>query len=162
MASEPTGEGPDRRRLLAGMVAGAAAAIGGTLTALAARFLGGPPGGGAVAPVSVGPASTFASDTPVEVTLAYSRPDAYRTEDRRETAFLVRLPEGLVALSSTCTHLGCSVHWDPAGGLFKCPCHGGVYRADGTVVSGPPPRPLTRLPIEIRAGQVFVHPADLS
>jgi menaquinol-cytochrome c reductase iron-sulfur subunit len=43
-----------------------------------------------------------------------------------------------------CTHLGCPVNWQPEGSLFLCPCHGGVYYADGTVAAGPPPRPLTR------------------
>ena len=162
MGSDPKIDGPTRRRLLAAVVAGAGAGIGGTLAAVAARFLGGSAGRAEVSPVAVGPESAFASAEPVEVTLAYSRPDAWRTEDRRETAFLVRRPEGLVAFSSICTHLGCSVHWDSAAALFKCPCHGGAYRPDGTVAAGPPPRPLARLPIEIRAGQVFVHPADLA
>jgi menaquinol-cytochrome c reductase iron-sulfur subunit len=41
-----------------------------------------------------------------------------------------------------CTHLGCPVRWFPESGLFMCPCHGGVYYADGEHASGPPPRRL--------------------
>ena len=41
-------------------------------------------------------------------------------------------------MSATCTHLGCQVQWDGEGKKFKCPCHGGVYSHDGSVVSGPP------------------------
>ena len=41
-----------------------------------------------------------------------------------------------------CAHLGCPVSWFPQSGLFMCPCHGGVYYADGSRASGPPPRGL--------------------
>lgn len=158
MNSEPTG-GETRRKLLAAFVAGAAALFSGALAAIAARFLGGarvePP-----APVPVGPASAFDGPGPVEAVLAWSRADAYRSEDRRERIFLIRDGGGLAALSSTCSHLGCSVRWDGASRLFRCPCHGGTYRPDGAVAGGPPPAPLARLPIEIRAGQVWVRPPE--
>lgn len=41
-----------------------------------------------------------------------------------------------------CAHLGCPVSWFPQSGLFMCPCHGGVYYANGERASGPPPRGL--------------------
>ncbi len=41
-----------------------------------------------------------------------------------------------------CTHLGCPVRWFPESKLFMCPCHGGVYYADGSHAAGPPPRGL--------------------
>jgi menaquinol-cytochrome c reductase iron-sulfur subunit len=41
-----------------------------------------------------------------------------------------------------CAHLGCPVRWFAQSNLFMCPCHGGVYYADGTRASGPPPRGL--------------------
>lgn len=41
-----------------------------------------------------------------------------------------------------CAHLGCPVRWFPQSELFMCPCHGGVYYADGARASGPPPRGL--------------------
>ena len=47
-------------------------------------------------------------------------------------------------LSVNCAHLGCPVSWFPQSGLFMCPCHGGVYYADGARASGPPPRGLFR------------------
>ena len=61
-----------------------------------------------------------------------------RTADRDFTAF------GL-----NCSHLGCPVNWRPGAELFLCPCHGGVYYADGTVAGGPPPRPLARFKVRI-------------
>jgi menaquinol-cytochrome c reductase iron-sulfur subunit len=52
-------------------------------------------------------------------------------------------PQFLI-LAVNCAHLGCPVSWFPQSGLFMCPCHGGVYYADGARASGPPPRGLFR------------------
>ena len=55
-----------------------------------------------------------------------------------------------------CTHLGCPVRWFPQSGLFMCPCHGGVYYADGARASGPPPRGLFQYEYKVDNGQVFI------
>jgi menaquinol-cytochrome c reductase iron-sulfur subunit len=47
-----------------------------------------------------------------------------------------------IAFAINCAHLGCPVSWLPDAQLFMCPCHGGVYYADGRVAAGPPPRGL--------------------
>ena len=49
-----------------------------------------------------------------------------------------RSPAGLQAFSSTCPHLGCKVHWQAEEARFFCPCHNGVFDADGVAVAGPP------------------------
>lgn len=66
-----------------------------------------------------------------------------------------------IAFSVDCTHLGCPVRWLPGANLFMCPCHGGVFYADGTVASGPPPRPLTRYPVRVMNGQVEIFTSPL-
>jgi Rieske Fe-S protein len=48
----------------------------------------------------------------------------------------------VLVFAVNCAHLGCPVSWFPQSGLFMCPCHGGVYYADGKRASGPPPRGL--------------------
>jgi Rieske Fe-S protein len=55
-----------------------------------------------------------------------------------------------------CAHLGCPVRWFSESQLFMCPCHGGVYYADGSVSAGPPPRPLPQYPVRVREGQVEI------
>jgi Rieske Fe-S protein len=47
-----------------------------------------------------------------------------------------------LVLAVNCAHLGCPVEWFQESGLFMCPCHGGVYYANGDRASGPPPRGL--------------------
>ncbi len=51
-----------------------------------------------------------------------------------------------------CAHLGCPVRWFPQSGLFMCPCHGGVYYADGSRASGPPERGLFEYRYKIEPG----------
>jgi cytochrome b6-f complex iron-sulfur subunit len=65
--------------------------------------------------------------------------------------------EGLFALSTTCTHLGCIPNWLAADQKFKCPCHGSGFRQSGMNFEGPAPRPLERFRI-VRAddGQILV------
>jgi menaquinol-cytochrome c reductase iron-sulfur subunit len=42
-----------------------------------------------------------------------------------------------------------------------CPCHGGVYYADGSVAAGPPPHSLFRYPVQIKDGRVLIWPSPL-
>jgi cytochrome b6-f complex iron-sulfur subunit len=73
------------------------------------------------------------------------------------SAVLVRKPGGgLIALSAVCTHMGCIVQWEKDQQDFLCPCHGGHYTAEGGVVSGPPPKPLTKLPFIVANGIITI------
>lgn len=72
-------------------------------------------------------------------------------------AVVVRKKGGeLVALSAVCTHLGCIVQWEKEKQDFLCPCHGGYFSSEGTVLSGPPPKPLARIPYRVADGKITV------
>jgi cytochrome b6-f complex iron-sulfur subunit len=73
---------------------------------------------------------------------------------RATPVIVVNSRSGISAFQSACTHLGCLVKWMPERQKFLCPCHAGVFDADGKVVSGPPPEPLRRVNIEIVGDRV--------
>jgi len=60
-----------------------------------------------------------------------------------------------------CAHLGCPVRWFPQSSLFMCPCHGGVYYADGSRASGPPERGLFEYRWKVEQGQLFIEAGEL-
>ena len=62
----------------------------------------------------------------------------------------------IVAFSAVCTHLGCIVQWDNIKNNFLCPCHGGRFSVNGSVLSGPPPSPLEPLPVTTSGDQIFI------
>jgi len=65
----------------------------------------------------------------------------------------------LRALTATCSHLACTVQFRQDRGDIWCACHNGVYDANGTNISGPPPRPLTRLDVAVRGEKVVIRRA---
>jgi menaquinol-cytochrome c reductase iron-sulfur subunit len=71
------------------------------------------------------------------------------TNEQGEFQFLV--------FAVNCAHLGCPVSWFPQSGLFMCPCHGGVYYANGERASGPPPRGLFRCAWRVHEGRLEVQ-----
>lgn len=89
------------------------------------------------------------ADVPVGQTYLFN----YPTDD--DPAILLRLGDrDVVAFSQKCTHLGCVVYYQPDEGRWHCPCHEGNFETrSGQVISGPPPRPLGRIDIEIRADE---------
>jgi cytochrome b6-f complex iron-sulfur subunit len=62
--------------------------------------------------------------------------------------YLARLKDGgFLALSRTCTHLGCTIPWVAKEMKFACPCHGSAFDITGNVINAPAPRPLDIYPI---------------
>jgi cytochrome b6-f complex iron-sulfur subunit len=61
-----------------------------------------------------------------------------------EPCLLIHLPDGKwVAMSAKCTHLGCTVQYEPDKARIFCACHGGTYDpTNGHNIAGPPPKPL--------------------
>ena len=65
-----------------------------------------------------------------------------------------------IALSSTCPHLGCQVHWESQNNRYFCPCHNGVFDPDGVGVSGPPGdagQSLPRYGLKIEQGLLYIE-----
>lgn len=80
----------------------------------------------------------------------------YPTENH--PAILIRRMNGsYAAYSQSCTHLMCPIHFDSAANQLVCPCHAGFFdAADGSVVAGPPPKPLPSYPVSIQNEHIVV------
>jgi Rieske Fe-S protein len=75
----------------------------------------------------------------------------------QEDEVKVALDLRFLVLAVNCAHLGCPVEWFQESGLFMCPCHGGVYYANGERASGPPPRGLFHCVWRVRGGDLEVQ-----
>lgn len=73
-------------------------------------------------------------------------------------ALLIHQKDGSwTAMSAVCTHLACTVQYEPDGDRIFCACHNGVYDPKtGANVSGPPPRPLDLYKVTLSPGAVTV------
>lgn len=91
------------------------------------------------AAVSASPVKKFSIALPD----ALAAGEAFVPPGRNVAVF--RDDEGVFALSTVCTHLGCIVKPTPRG--FECPCHGSGFAKDGTVTKGPAPAPLPWLKV---------------
>jgi arsenite oxidase small subunit len=115
-----------------------------------AQFLFAPRATGPVAYPKVRIANS--KDVPLNESVPFEYPDKDRP------AVLIHLADGFVAYDALCTHLGCQIHynkvpvlgWENSPQEIFCPCHGGVFDPKtGSVLGGPPPRPLPKVRLEI-------------
>lgn len=58
-------------------------------------------------------------------------------------ALVANINGSYVAMTSVCTHSGCSDSWSFANSRFTCTCHGSVFDSAGKVLQGPANAPLT-------------------
>lgn len=112
--------------------------------------------------VSLGPADSF----PVgETRLAfYKTPWAHSWDGQTDNVACYVRREGsaqFTVFAINCAHLGCPVRWFPQSQLFMCPCHGGVYYADGSRASGPPERGLFTYSYKVVSGQLQIDAGQM-
>ncbi|MCX6387910.1 MAG: ubiquinol-cytochrome c reductase iron-sulfur subunit [Solirubrobacterales bacterium] len=161
------GETITRRRLMTGTAHG--------MGALAAGAFALPAIGFALGPVferqkwqwqDLGPLADFSSDTysPKTFEIVAGIGEAgYSTVYVRRYNEAIDGPkrdkyDDIVAVSTRCMHLGCAVRFVQAAERFVCPCHGGVYDFKGSVIGGPPVRPLDRFYTQQVDGRVQIGP----
>lgn len=100
-------------------------------------------------------------EPPQEFKAGFPEEFAVDMVDERFTAaygvWIVREPTGFYALSTVCTHLGCTPNWLASEEKFKCPCHGSGFVKSGINIEGPAPRPLERYRIGFAEdGQILI------
>jgi Rieske Fe-S protein len=68
---------------------------------------------------------------------------------------IARDGEEIRARSLICTHQGCQVQWREDEQRYHCPCHEGVFDAEGAPLLGPPRESLREFVVTRREG--FIH-----
>ena len=113
--------------------------------------------------VDVGPVADIPVGEPTGLTFVAESVDAYNVQALPHNVWALKDASGTVTVfSPVCTHLGCQVAWSKLAGHFVCPCHNSIFNKDGTVVSGPAPRPLDTLPTRVKDGVLSVQWVDYS
>jgi len=79
----------------------------------------------------------------------FTRPGLYQDFKSDKGVWLVSDGKTLVALSATCTHLGCTTHWQSDRALFECPCHESLFSLEGMNRGGKSKRPMERCAMRI-------------
>lgn len=128
------------------------AATGGLGLALAAC---GPaaPAGPVWTAIGIDPADLPAGE-PVRVPLTAT----WESGSMEIATWLLRGEDGsLTAYSPRCTHAACDIVLADDGSRFTCPCHEAAFALDGTVLEGPPPRPLDRWALRATGATVEVE-----
>jgi cytochrome b6-f complex iron-sulfur subunit len=105
---------------------------------------------------SLGYQSGPARKTKFELGLAEDHAPGSVTPIAEVQALLLNTPDGFVALSAICPHLGCQVEPSPTG--FVCPCHASRFDATGALLGGPAQQTLHRLRLEqTQDGQLILY-----
>jgi cytochrome b6-f complex iron-sulfur subunit len=86
------------------------------------------------------PNVTFGSPAVFKIGKREDFPPGSQTFLREQRLFVVSGEEGIMAMSATCTHLGCAVSRVEWG--YQCPCHGSKFDSTGRVLAGPAPTSL--------------------
>lgn len=100
----------------------------------------------------------FASDSIVGYVLRANSASGANWEDAGKPAQGGR--EQIIALSAACTHMGCIVQWQDSDQKFHCPCHGGLFTANGSADASSGKlylRPLPQLETKIEQGNIYVR-----
>ena len=145
-----------RRSFLAGLLATGGAAVGVLLAVPLIRFT--------LHPIlarttekswsEVGRADEFQNiGDPVKKLVKFEQRDGWRKTITEKPVYVTKDAKGeLAVLSAVCTHLGCTLPWVERERKFICPCHLGMFSADGRLLGGPPPRDMDRLETKIEGG----------
>jgi menaquinol-cytochrome c reductase iron-sulfur subunit len=106
------------------------------------------------------------SDFPMAETklISFQNPfsDPWDGETAKVPAYVRRsAPDAFTVFAINCAHLGCPVRWFSESQLFMCPCHGGVYYADGSRASGPPERGLFTYELKVQGGKLLINAGQM-
>ena len=100
---------------------------------------------------------------PSDGLIPVGRPAEYAVGEARHWPdgrfYVVRVPEGFLALVDRCPHQGCPIP-APRDGVFECRCHFSRFTLSGVRLVGPADRPMDLLPISLNDGGLVVQAGE--
>jgi Rieske Fe-S protein len=107
--------------------------------------------------VPLGPLEGYPLDTPTLFNFTRTKINGWEKTVNSYGVYVIRGSDGsVIVLSNACTHLSCRVTWHEDRALYICPCHDAAFTKDGSVSSGPPPRPLDAFETKVEEGNLFI------
>lgn len=112
--------------------------------------------------IAIGNTSEFPAGETKLITYRNPFTDSWDGETANVPAYVrCAEPGKFTVFAINCAHLGCPVRWFAESQLFMCPCHGGVYYADGSRASGPPERGLFTYESKVEGGKLWIDAGQL-
>ncbi len=112
--------------------------------------------------IAIGNVSEFPVGETKLITFQNPFSDPWDGETAKVPAYVRRsAPDEFTVFAINCAHLGCPVRWFSESQLFMCPCHGGVYYADGSRASGPPERGLFTYELKMQDGKLMINAGQM-
>ena len=107
--------------------------------------------------VPVGKVDQFKVGEPTLVSFTRTTVNGWERTTNSIGVYVTKPESGdIYVLSNVCTHLACRVSWKADGQDYVCPCHDGHFDIEGSVISGPPPKPLIRLETKVEDNTLYV------
>jgi menaquinol-cytochrome c reductase iron-sulfur subunit len=163
MAEAGHGHGISRRNFVAGMVALLGSVIGAIIGLPAIGYLLSPAMKKSRSKsdnwVPLGPVDNIPVDEPTLFTFTQTKQIGWERSATSYGIYVVKKSNGqLDTFSNVCTHLSCRVTWQEDEGQYICPCHDGRFAKDGSIISGPQPRPLDQFEHDVdEDGTLMIH-----
>jgi Rieske Fe-S protein len=145
---------PARRGFLLGGFLAALAAAYGVFATFAIQFIFPRRGEARLSRIFIG----FQSDVSPGESKAVSMPSGDQLLISNTGRINPNTGNTFVAFSNSCPHLGCKVHWEAKAEHFICPCHQGIFDANGIATSGPPAQSNSNLKpydIEVAGNSIY-------
>jgi menaquinol-cytochrome c reductase iron-sulfur subunit len=112
--------------------------------------------------IAIGDVNEFPVGETKLITFRNPFSDPWDGETAKIPAYVRRSAPGeFTVFAINCAHLGCPVRWFSESQLFMCPCHGGVYYADGSRASGPPERGLFTYEQKVQGGKLLINAGQM-
>ncbi len=107
--------------------------------------------------IPLGPLEKYPLNQPTLFTFTRTKKHGWEKTVTSYGVYVWRTGEAEVRVfSNVCTHLSCRVNWKEELQEYLCPCHDGHFAIDGSIVSGPQPRPLDEYQTKIEEGNLFI------